>query len=52
MRSSAWMIAYAVVLVLLGATYAALVFYPSVALTLALCALVAMVVALLLTLLR
>ncbi len=46
MRSPAWMVAYALVLALLGASYATLVFYDSkVALVFALAALVAVVVA-------
>jgi hypothetical protein len=53
MRSPAWMVAYAVVLALLGATYAALVFLgPDTALFLALAALVAVIVALALAILR
>ncbi len=53
MRSPAWMVAYAVVLVLLGATYAALVFSgPRTALFFALAALAAMIVTLALTLWR
>ena len=51
MRSPAWMVAYAVVLVLLGATYASLVFSgPKVALVFAMAALVAVVVSLVLAL--
>ena len=46
MRSPAWMIAYAVVLVLLGAAYATLVFYGAeVALVFALAALATVLVA-------
>ena len=46
MRSPAWMVAYAVVLVLLGVTYAALVYYgPEIALAFALPALAAVMVA-------
>lgn len=53
MRSPAWMAAYAVVLALLGATYAALVFYgPGIALLLSLLALAAMIVTLLLAIFR
>ena len=53
MRSPAWMVAYAVVLVLLGATYATLVFFgPKVALVLALGALAAVVVSVALALKR
>lgn len=53
MRSPAWMVAYAVVLVLLGATYAALVFSgPRAALVFALAALAAVVVAVALALFR
>ncbi len=53
MRSPVWMIAYGVVLVLLGATYAALVFVgPGLALPIALIALAAMVVTLLLVILK
>ncbi len=53
MRSPVWMVAYAVVLVLLGATYAALVFIgPEVALVFALAALAAVVVSLVLALKR
>jgi hypothetical protein len=45
-RSPAWMVAYALVLALLGAAYAALVFLgPTVALVFALAALVAAVAA-------
>ncbi len=47
MHSPAWMVAYAVDLVLLGATYATLVFSgPKVALVFALAALAAVVVSL------
>ena len=47
MRSPAWMVAYAVVLVLLGTAYATLVFSgPRVALVFALAALAAVVVSL------
>jgi hypothetical protein len=47
MRSPAWMVAYAVVLVLLGAVYATLVFYGlKTALVFALGALAAVVVSL------
>ena len=53
MRSPAWMVAYAVVLALLGASYATLVFYgPRVALSFALAALAAVVVAVVLALKR
>ena len=53
MRSPAWMVAYAVVLVLLGATYATLVFSgPKTALVLALAALAAVFVSLALALRR
>ena len=53
MRSPAWMVAYAVVLVLLTATYASLVFVGSgAALAFALAALVAMLVALALVIFR
>ncbi len=53
MRSPAWMVAYAVTLVLLGATYAALVFVGTgAALIFALVALVAVVVAVVLVLKR
>ena len=53
MRSPVWMVAYGLVLVLLGATYAALVFAgPGLALPLALVALAGMVVTLLLVILR
>ncbi len=53
MRSPAWMVAYAVVLVLLGATYATLVFSgPKAALVFALGALAAVVVSLALALKR
>jgi hypothetical protein len=53
MRSPAWMVAYAVVLVLLGATYGTLIFVgPKVALLFALAALAAMLVALALAYLR
>ncbi len=46
MRSPVWMVAYAVVLVLLGAAYATLVFSgPRVALVFALAALAAVLVA-------
>jgi hypothetical protein len=52
-RSPAWMAAYAVTLLLLGVTYAALVFFGSqVALVFALAALVAVVVAVALAFLR
>jgi hypothetical protein len=52
-RSPAWMAAYAVTLVLLGAAYATLVFSsPRAALTFALAALVTVVVSLVLTLRR
>jgi hypothetical protein len=52
-RSPAWMVAYAVVLVLLGAAYATLVFSnPRVALFFALAALAAVVVSLVLALKR
>ena len=52
-RSPAWMVAYAVTLMLLGATYAALVFLGSrAALVFALMALVAVVTAVILTLKR
>lgn len=51
MRSPVWMAAYAVALVLLGATYAALVFVGSgAALVFSLMALIAVVVAVVLTL--
>ena len=51
MRSPAWMVAYAGVLVLLGATYASLVFSgPKVALVFAMAALSAVVVSLVLAL--
>jgi hypothetical protein len=50
-RSPAWMIAYAVVLVLLGVTYTALVLSsPKIALVFALAALVAVVVSVVLAL--
>jgi hypothetical protein len=53
MRSPVWMLAYAVALVLLGATYAALVFLGSkAALIFALMALVAVVTAVVLVLKR
>jgi hypothetical protein len=53
MRSPAWMVAYAVTLVLLGAAYATLVFSgPRVALVFALAALAAVLVALVLALKR
>ena len=53
MRSPAWMVAYALALVLLGATYAALVFLgPEVALVFALMALVTMMTAVVLVLKR
>lgn len=53
MRSPAWMVAYAVVLALLGATYATLIFIgPQAALIFALAALAAMLVALALAYLR
>jgi hypothetical protein len=53
MRSPAWMIAYSVVLALLGATYAALVFLgPQTALLLALAALAVVIVALALAIFR
>ena len=53
MRSPAWMVAYALTLVLLGATYAALVFLGSeAALVFALVALVAVVTAVVLALKR
>ncbi len=53
MRSPAWMVAYAVVLALLGVTYTALVFYsPKTALVFALAALAAVVVSLVLALKR
>ena len=53
MRSPAWMVAYAVVLALLGASYASLVFIgPRIALFSALAALVAVVVAVVLALKR
>ena len=53
MRSPAWMVAYLAALVLLGATYTALVFLGSgVALVFALLALVAVVTAVVLTLKR
>ncbi|MDP8946852.1 MAG: hypothetical protein M3N09_01950 [Actinomycetota bacterium] len=53
MRSPAWMVAYAVVLVLLGATYATLVFFgPKVALVFSLGALAAVVVSVALALKR
>jgi hypothetical protein len=52
-RSPAWMAAYAVTLALLGATYAALVFYGRrVALVFALAALVTVLLAVVLTLKR
>jgi hypothetical protein len=52
-RSPAWMVAYAVVLVLLGAAYATLVFSgPGVALVFALAALAAVLVAVVLALKR
>jgi hypothetical protein len=51
MRSPAWMVAYAVVLVLLGTAYATLVFSgPRVALVFALAALAMVVVAVVLAL--
>ena len=47
MHSPAWMVAYAVVLALLGSSYASLVFFgPKVALVFALAALAAVVVSL------
>lgn len=53
MRSPAWMAAYAVVLVLLGATYGTLILFgPKVALLFALAALAAALVALALALFR
>jgi hypothetical protein len=53
LRSPAWMAAYAVTLVLLGATYATLVFFGSqVALVFALAALAAVLVAVVLALKR
>ncbi|MEW6637711.1 MAG: hypothetical protein AB1425_12970 [Actinomycetota bacterium] len=53
MRSPAWMIAYAVMLGLVGASYAALVFVgPQAALIFSLAALAAVVVALALVFLR
>jgi hypothetical protein len=53
MRSPAWMVAYAIVLAMLGATYAALVFSgPKVAMVFALGALAAVVVSLALALKR
>ncbi len=53
MRSPAWLVAYAVVLVLLGATYATLVFYGAeVALAFALAALAVVLVAVALALKR
>ncbi len=53
MRSPAWMVAYAAALVLLGATYATLVFSgPGVALLFALAALAAVLVAVALALKR
>ena len=53
MRSPAWMVAYAVVLALLGASYASLVFLgPRSALFFALAALAAVVVAVVLALKR
>ena len=53
MRSPAWMAAYAVTLVLLGATYATLVFFGSqAALVFALAALAAVLVAVVLALKR
>ena len=53
MRSPAWMVAYATVLVLLGATYATLVFSaPRVALVFSLAALAAVLVAVVLALKR
>jgi hypothetical protein len=53
MRSPAWMVAYAVVLALLGASYATLVFNgPRAALVFALAALAAVVVAVVLALKR
>lgn len=52
-RTPAWMVAYAVVLALLGVTYATLVFSrPRVALVFALAALVAVLVAVVLALKR
>jgi hypothetical protein len=52
-RSPAWMVAYAVTLVLLGAAYAALVFYDAeAALVFAFAALATVVVALALVFLR
>ena len=53
MRSPAWMVAYTVVLALLGATYATLVFVGSgVALIFALAALAAMLAAIALVIFR
>ncbi len=53
MRSPAWLVAYAITLALLGATYATLVFAGSgVALVFALAALAAVLVAAVLTLKR
>lgn len=53
MRSPAWMVAYAAMLVLIGAAYATLVFDGArAALLFALAALVAVVIALLLALFR
>ena len=53
MRSPAWMVAYAITLALLGATYAALVVSgPKVALIFALAALVTVLVAVVLALKR
>ena len=53
MRSPAWIVAYAVVLVLLGAAFATLVFSgPRIALVFALAALAAVVVAVVLALKR
>ena len=53
MRSPVWMIAYGLVLALLGATYAALVFVgPGLALPIALVALTAMIVTLMLVILK
>lgn len=53
MRSPVWMAAYGIVLLLLGATYAALVFVgPGLALPIALVALAAMIVTLLLVILK
>jgi hypothetical protein len=52
-RSPAWMVAYAVTLLLLGATYAALVFSgPRAALVFALAALAAVLVAVVLAIKR